>query len=69
MLIGLFDLFLLFAECKPLSYGKDCSKQCNCQDAKEVCNVETGFCKSGCPENMTGSACDSKIIKLFMFCF
>ena len=56
----LFDLFLLFTECKPYWYGNGCSKQCSCQDTKEACEVKTGFCKSGCPEDKTGPACDSK---------
>ena len=56
-----FHLFLLIPECKSFWYGDDCSKKCNCLKETEVCDTKTGYCKSGCPEDWFGSACDSKI--------
>ncbi|XP_048251124.1 receptor-type tyrosine-protein phosphatase T-like [Haliotis rufescens] len=38
-------------------FGSDCDKQCQCQDTTEVCDKETGNCRSGCTAGKQGPGC------------
>ncbi|XP_046578498.1 multiple epidermal growth factor-like domains protein 6 isoform X2 [Haliotis rubra] len=38
-------------------FGSDCNKQCQCLDPSEVCDKETGYCRSGCAAGKHGPGC------------
>ncbi|XP_046566654.1 multiple epidermal growth factor-like domains protein 6 isoform X2 [Haliotis rubra] len=38
-------------------FGSDCNKQCQCLDPSEVCDKETGYCRSGCAAGKQGPGC------------
>ena len=44
--------------CTDFQYGEECNKTCNCGNQTEVCDKRSGRCKSGCPDGLTGAACD-----------
>ncbi|XP_048251123.1 uncharacterized protein LOC124131170 [Haliotis rufescens] len=38
-------------------FGSDCDKQCQCLNTTEVCDKDTGYCKSGCAARKQGQGC------------
>ncbi|XP_046566684.1 multiple epidermal growth factor-like domains protein 6, partial [Haliotis rubra] len=38
-------------------FGGNCEKQCQCLDPSEVCDKETGYCRSGCAAVKHGPGC------------
>ncbi|XP_067653253.1 receptor-type tyrosine-protein phosphatase T-like [Haliotis asinina] len=43
-------------------FGSDCCQQCQCLDTSEVCDKETGYCRSGCAAGKQGPGCQQDCV-------
>ena len=47
----------MIPDCTGGNFGTGCVNRCNCNDTREVCDPEDGFCMSGCHDGYTGRGC------------
>ena len=51
------------SDCSAGTFGKGCTAGCMCNDTREICNPETGFCAGGCQTGFMGLNCSLEIRK------
>ncbi|XP_046585361.1 uncharacterized protein LOC124292329 isoform X4 [Haliotis rubra] len=42
-------------------FGENCERQCQCLNTSEVCDKETGYCRSGCAAGKQGQGCQNPV--------